>query len=256
MINLQLHRAARYKSESQRPDLWWDVDCWTPALGIQGAIVNNLANVSNKGTISGPSWGAGLYGPALIFGDSSHRVTASIAHIPSSEGTVTIVCRPSWNSADIGNKYLFDSYGGSNARFLLYVTAGNIILYTNGISRGSISVPLTAYTWYVITLVYGRNELYINGASVGSFTGANLGTPPDTLYIGDRYTNATRSFEGAISLFGIHRGSLSDANIRDLSADPLLPFRRKTQVSFYVPSGGPATSIPVIMNHYRRLRTA
>jgi hypothetical protein len=145
---------------------------------------------------------------------ASRIASAAMGGFNLVEGSIEMLVKPSWNNADNAYHFLWDSYGGSNRRFLLVKTSANLTeVYTDDTSRGSFTFAWTAGTTYHIVLNYGTNALYINKVLVKTYSAGTLGLGASTLYIGDCYAAGTYAFKGDIYYFIARDTPLTQAQI-------------------------------------------
>lgn len=144
----------------------------------------------------------------------SRIVSSAAAGFPPAAGSIEMLVRPSWNWNDGLNHVFWDTYGGSNRRFLFWKAATNLTgLSTDNISRGTFSFAWTSDTLYHVVLNYGVNRLYINKSLAYDFSDGGLGLGSSTLYIGDRYSDPLYSFNGLVYYFLARDVALSLAEI-------------------------------------------
>jgi len=137
-----------------------------------------------------------------ILSSASRISTPAAAGFPAAAGSIEMLVRPSWNNVDGASHFFWDTWGGSNRRFLFYKSSGNVTyLYTDNTSRGYFTFPWVAHQLYHVVLNWGTNTLYINGSLANNFTDGGLGLGASTLYIADHYTSANNSFSGFIYYF-------------------------------------------------------
>lgn len=196
--------------------LWYDMidDLWTISTAL-GSFTPGYWTGGSSPIISGQYSPSGYTGIGTLEGQSLRsykglEIDSSISRITSSAaagmnvatGSVELLFIPAWSNADGQAHYFWDTYGGSNQRFLLAkLTDGTTILYTGNVSRGSFTYAWTAGYLYHIVLNWPANTLYINGLLAKTFSTGTLGTPASTLYIGDRYTTAANSLYGTLYCF-------------------------------------------------------
>jgi len=207
---------------------WWDSagGRWviSTELGVEGADFYDGGAVSPLGLYLA---GGGASGQAMMTGDAledfkgvtltaseSRIVTPAAAGFPPDAGSIEMMVRPRWDYNDGVSHFFWDTYGGSNRRFLLHKPADNsTALSTDNISRGSFTYQWTAETLYHIVMNWGANTLYINNILVKTFTAAGLGLGASTLYIGDALTGGNFSFSGDIFYFIVRDVPLTQTEI-------------------------------------------
>jgi hypothetical protein len=183
-----------------------------PAFQPQGTATG-VATITSDYTIPYDQKG-------VIIASSVSRITsAAAAAFPAASGSIEMLVRPTWNYTDGASHFLWDTWGGSNRRFLLYKASTNVTyLYTDNTNRGSFTFAWSAHTLYHIVLNWGTNQLYINNVLVNTFTAGGLGSGASTLYIGDHYTSANNSFAGMIYYFIARDLPLTTAEIATFNA--------------------------------------
>ena len=254
---LHLGNIASSPAESVRPDLWPD-HAWVPALGCTGGVLYDLcggvdADCIIGSTVGGSSWTTlglgGLCGgrvlpvgggPSVLEG---REITVFSAFTPRSLPSEKLV----WSGA-------LNSYWGNSMSIL---STGACRWYTRDTSTGGTGArnnDITTGTGLVTTdqpvvlagtysVSAGRKTIYVNGISRATTTisiddltiGQNVvWLWGDTFYIIDSIS----AMEGDKSALLVAKRVLSPIQIHDLTADPLLPFRRRQPVYYSVPSGG------------------
>ena len=210
-----------------------------------GNIVRDVSGRGNTGTIVGASWGANC----LSFDQDADRVIAPVQLDPDA-GTVVVRWQPNWSDADVDGLYLYlwDMYGGANRRFAFLRNSTRFELITNSSSRGYVSVSITAGQWYTFALVWGRNDLYVNGVYVDTFNDGGLGSGADDIYIGDRYASTPRGLDGQVDFFRIYNRILTPSEIASLYADPWQGFRRSPIELWSATSGGVASQLTATLS--------
>ena len=256
---LHLGNIARSPAESVRPDLWPD-HAWIPALGCTGGVLYDLCTtLLNGGTAYGSvSWGAsGLsnggvgalwLGPIGLLG-SGHPLAYTgdfsiFVHCPKIDsaptGSVLVSCRSNaypfgwlveataagvWafrstqlsdNAAVLGTS----PFGSVQANQSIGVVFKNTVaeMFGGGVASG----PLCTVTGG-INYIYGARHI------ASTLLGASINNAATEL---GQYVDGT---VGALLSFDY---ALTPSQILDLTADPLLPFRRRQPVYYSVPSGG------------------
>jgi len=266
---------ARSQGESVRPDLWDGLKyCIAPLLGIQnaqvigergpfdltGKSVTTVRPHASFTTTDGicPSYTMSEYGPCLVSntsgsfggGISSNGTTAG-----QDEITVELLVNPSSSAAE---RMIIEEGSAYNTGpfYLLYAPAANpsftFLIYTTNYSTAtSTSSGAPAGNWYHVFGVWksadgGAANIIVNGvygtagtARTGTLraTDTNImlfGRPNSSNYVATLPLHAG----GMIALCRIYNRRLTDNQILALTADQLLPLRRKKIWSMYVPSTG------------------
>lgn len=243
--NLTLANIARNPSESVRPDLW-PSHAWIPALGIQGETLWDVASGCTHGVLSTTAMWSGsslvCNGSAGRFCNCSEMYTMGALLLPF---TFLAVVKPNYSES---GRIAFSAgtYSTSGDRTSIGTLAGKShILHRVGadtIREASGDVRIDDGRWHVIIgTFFSANPggyLYTDGVfevnTAYEFSQINY----DATVIGSLPRLSTYDagprFDGLIAMAGVFRRALNVAEIRTLSADPLLPFRRKLSVSFYV----------------------
>ncbi len=233
---------ARSMGESIRPDLWPD-HAWIPALGVQGGTLFDVAGKRFNGTVTaGEDW----IEDHLSFDTGSAGVSlgvSSISILPNSVWSIVTKFRLDIGSS--GDRYIYDDTAGGGIGLRALNTNDVLAFWISGGTTRTISVAtvLTLGKWSVLAFVHDGTTatLYLDGLPIGTNTYSGvIGNSGQVFRIGAEY-NSNNELDGDIYSHAMYKNiCLTPAQIRDLSADPLLPFRRKTFVSFYVPSSTPA----------------
>jgi len=205
---LQLAASGEFSPLDLNPLVWYKAD-------------SNTVDASGNdytGTWRGSaSYTNGVNGQAFNIGSSESAVLSAVAaDMNLTAGTICFWAKPNWDNTDSDIHIFFDTYGGSNRRTLLmyYGISLTQIFYTDTVNRGGFSQTIIADEWFFMTIVYGTNEMYINGELVNDYTDGDLGDGASTLYIGDRYTNGDSACYSAIDDFMIFTNVLTTAEIK------------------------------------------
>jgi len=258
---------ARNPTESVRPDLWPD-HAWVPSLGRQGARLVDVADGRSGGTLqNGATWSS--------FGVVLDGVNDCVKCNPP----INLDARPMsfFTSCDIditaSNEFgnIFRRAGSSDG------TTSGMRLHLLRLTSLRFSV-VTYSAWALMdttaTLVGGKNtfactydgsgrgtqiQIYNNGQvmSVDNTIDANATIVPSDgypIFLGARTDQAAspQQTKQTIYVSYLFSSILTPSQIRDLSADPLLPLRRAPQVSYFIAAG---LAIPILINQARRRRT-
>lgn len=261
---LHLGNIARSPAESVRPDLWPD-NAWVPVLGCTGGVLVDL--VSGAGSqIIAKAGTTHLWSTFGLYTTNEQWVGIGPVFEAGKEISVIASVRPT------------SSQPGSDAGFVSAVTSLSVYQFTiatNAIGTGlafytrdtstgttgtrnnDLSVPNTLSTTAdnVVAAVYSvsraEKSLWNNGKMVGLTTTSI--DPITTGHSGTWIANSGGYSEG-YGYFGwvgavlIYRKmALTNNQVIDLSADPLLPFRRRVPVFCSVPSGGGIVETPAAM---------
>ena len=179
------------------------------------------------GTDTNIEYRFGRFGQAAVFNGSSSVITINSLFDFSSSFSISM-----WFNADALPSstyvplFVTDGYGGSNSDygFALYLY-GNTIkpwidrqgTYTNIFTAGTLSVG----TWYHVALNRDYNsewELFLNGSSLGTYTGAGLTdnyTPSSFSTIG-KHANSNMWFDGKIDQVRIYDAALTSSQVTEL----------------------------------------
>ena len=269
---LHLGNIARSPAESGRPDLWPD-HAWVPALGRTGSRVFDLCG--NHAHLSSP-WSLGWsYGDGIGYGiytdplDGTYKypLPTGIVRSWSLPWTAVVVAAP-WDNLNDCRAFGCWTETGQ--------TGGWTIWYDAGGSAPSWSMVLAR--WITSSTSYrliGNNTqsggLYKTSVAIGGWKGGqspdqwffrvdgkeiteSLISGVDPIYPGDTtapvYSLGERSglpFFGLTSANMLYWRELTVGQSLDLTADPLLPFRRRQPVYYSVPSGSTETPAAMMM---------
>ena len=260
---LHLGNIARSPAESVRPDLWPD-HAWVPALGRTGGILYDLCG-GNIGVNSAGLWHTqGMYLDTNLSG-TYNRASLSAgwgARFGSDPFTILVDYTPL--RASLGKEVCalgaWSKNNDSSNQFMLganyFTTASDYCPYfIIRIGTGEYSVPHTPQWTVGQRMVIGgiRNGTVISLARDGSIV-ANAGcaagavnTSVLPLVFGGISLGPASNTNATYHATSIHLRALTAREIAELSADPLLPFRRRQPVYYSVPSGGGSTETPAAM---------
>jgi hypothetical protein len=189
---------------------------WASA-SFYGATYAPFGGATGTGTNPTPT--AYSYKGVTIGASLSHIVSSAATGFPAAAGSIEMLVRPTWNYNDGSNHYFWSTYGGNNRLFHLWKDAGGTTaLYTDSTYRGEFTYQWQATSLYHVVLNWGTNALYINNVLVKTFSAGGLGTGATTLYIGNYYTAASRSFSGTIYYFIVRDVALTLAEITAFNA--------------------------------------
>ncbi len=207
--------------------------CWLFNEGVGVTTVANLlggtASLTGGATI--PSTSNGNFGgPAVSF--AANSIGAVQTGVTATTAAWTMLC---WAYVtDVSNYTLsmpLSMSGGSPyALFGLDLHNGpNIfngaIYSSDGLSANTISMTSKPYaTWCQLALVRRGNsstyELYYNGASTGTASSGTLSLSGTELYVGDRKSFTSQTFEGLVDHAILWERDLSTSEILSLYSDP------------------------------------
>jgi hypothetical protein len=242
---------ARSAGESANPGLWrkaWGM--WSPKLGITGGTLPDLSGQGTAAVIQGSDaladvWTRGAAGQQL-FTNSVDNTYLSTKNYPIGTGDFTITCGCR-HQLDIEtatrNPLLGQGYSGADEFFLRRDVGHEIDVYFSNAQIIASSIDVEEDQDYSVTVTRkaGLVTLYFDGVSVGSATDALDITTASSLFFG--YTDGahnSRHWGGYLQgLMGIWGRALEPQEVRQLSADPLAPFRQKPRI-LSVPAAAPA----------------
>lgn len=258
---LHFGNIARSKGESVRPDLWAD-HVWCPALGIQGGTLIDLSSQKNA-SCSAPIWLSSKYG-SVIDGNSSSTgmfLTSGNTYSWKQPWTTIVVASPDSNSTDQTAFACWDQRQGVYAGgwVIWYDVDGSYDGWSFAFSR-KIADTLTYYRlvgtntlsgaigqYSVIISGWTGNSWfhYVDGVSITESTTAvdDPGYPGDqsgpiSMLGRNQGSTPAHFMDGKVAFAGIFKRALPLSQILALTADPMLPLRRKKIWSMYVPSTG------------------
>lgn len=224
---------ARSAAESVAPELWPD-HAWVPALGATGGVLPDVAG-GNHAVISGNySWGPGYVD---FVGGSATAPVPSVGK--SLEFTVMTDVHPVASPAAWCGLYC-EKDGSNNNAFSVQRSASwpDIRLYVNTTSKDFFGAfPLGVRAHLIGKKDTANCYLSQNGLPfvAQAFNTAITVTATATVLMAER---------GGIGCAGklyhtyVWRRLLTDADASRLSADPLLPFRRRRLRSWFLPTAG------------------
>lgn len=240
------------------------VGCWLFNEGA-GSQVNDISGRGNHSTlknmapnVQGSGWGGSTHGGGLHFDGGDDYV--NVPHNPTlnfgtGDFTISLWLNPSsWTSGDIifnkgsdaaSNEYIMYYYEGSNIG--VFAEMGDVAInYASGMT-------LSTGQWHHIVLLRRGNTGYVyfdniqmDSANVAGFDSNST----NDLYIGTSLVDLF--FHGIMDTVHIYNRALSAMEIEKLYYHPFCNILKPRY--WYVPSTGPAGSIPVIMDYYKQLR--
>lgn len=260
---LHLGNIARSPAESVRPDLWPD-HAWVPALGRTGVRVFDLCCHQNHLSATGSlgwSYGGGIgYGVYTSPDDGTYKypLPTGVVRSWSLPWTAVVVAAPWSSSMDCRAFGCWTSTAQTGGWAIWYDAGGSAPSWSMAFARQP-----SGTTYYRII---GNNTpsggQYKTSVAIGGWKGGqspdqwffrvdgkeiteSFTSVSDPIYPGDTtaqvYSLGERSdspFFGLTSANMLYWRALAVGQSLDLAADPLLPFRRRTQVYYSVPSGG------------------
>lgn len=248
---LHLGNIARCPAESVRPDLWPD-HAWVPALGCTGGVLYDLCDQTRHGITSTPTWNNGQ----IYTGPSLAACPVIGAGVFETDSPGTIISSISRTDTTLGNSVTFGSWDqslralffGLNSEFAPFLAVrggsdGSAIQIAGG---GVIAIgPST------MAASFSRQNafLYLNGGIAQSISGALVGiggAASGNYYIGYK-SDGSLAQCSLIAAVVVYRRQLPHAAVAEMSADPLLPFRRRRPVFYSVPSWGGSIETPAAM---------
>lgn len=271
---LHMGNIARSPAESARPDLWPD-HAWVPALGCTGGVLYDLCQKVSLSAIA-PAWA--IQGGVVV---TRHNDTESarflspnaLAYDLALPWTAVCVARPASASTDQRPLACWDDVGSSDGdggfavwydiggtaagwSFAFYRNVAGAKMYrlvgNNTASGGTDRLSAVACGWSGGQS--GAQFLIVDGALVTDYANS-VGNPlyPGVTHakmsVGGHSVSPTTStmMDGDIAVSIFYRSALTPSQIFDLTADPLLPFRRRQPVFYSVPSGGGSIETPAAM---------
>lgn len=223
-----------YLPRTEKPDIGIPLD-WSNTLneGLvlempfnedAGGVVADLSGYGNDGTLSGPTWGPGKDGPALIFDGTSNRIIVDRNNSLLLTGTLSFVA---WvRTFDIATtaQHLVGFYDSSNPYpgwGVMYNRLGNQKLeYWSG-TKGSWVISTTGIDdteWHHVAVIVGPDEsvyFYFDGVFSNSVATNFPNAYSGTACIAAR-SDGDDGFKGQISNVSINNRALTAAEIQQL----------------------------------------
>lgn len=254
---LHLGNIARSPAESVRPDLWPD-HAWVPALGCTGGVLYDLCG-GKAGENSARVWSAQgmvMDTDMLTTYNRASLLTGWGARFGASPFTILVDYTPlrATGSAEVCVLGAWKISGDSDNQFML--AANYRFTAKDFYPHFSVRIGATEYTafhtpkWTVgqrmvvggvrngTTISLARDGVVVASASCAA--GA-INTSSLPLVFGGIAFSAEHNTHAIYHASSIHLRALAAREIAELSADPLLPFRRRQPVYYSVPSGGGST---------------
>jgi len=237
---------ARNPTESVRPDLWPDHAC-IPALGSTGG---QILDVISGGRAAAPQYS--YWDAEGIANNTDSANPSGVLASVDCTGDFTFAAK-----FFLFTQSRFNNYIASAGTAPLLNAANTNPTHSLVIANASSSIPVSDYTWYSLAVTVGGAtgscDLAINGKTYTSVLTSAVPQSLLDLYVmggtGSKYYNT----RGILSSFQFYNRKLSIDQLATISADPLIPFRRAPQVSYFVAAAG--LVIPIIINQARRRRT-
>jgi len=247
---LTFESIARSPGESVRPDLWPD-HAWVPALGKQGGRLVDVAGALNSTAVGSIAWTGTPEYLMVDVPSATYYPTPGVESefASANAGTVIMQVRPDTVATDQRLWGTFPSIGSDRVCYIWldvddggpswaagnWYTGGNAGLI--GLSP-QVGVNTTDIQTVAFVFTSDFRAIYLNGKqqdsdtpSVGNVKSPNSGEC--------RYGawETTGDFDGWLGPLLTFARVLAPSQIRDISADPLLPFRRRVPVFYSIPSG-------------------
>lgn len=233
---------ARSRGESARPDLWPD-NAFVPVFGPTGATLFNLSGGGVDGTTV-----TGIWTPdGLYFNGTNYSQLSPSNLVGKSKFTIFAAFK---RSNTLAAHVLGDGQYGRASYFLYIAAAGwdksNFSLYTSGgYVTGNGPAGSTSLNDFTATVCYDVNKHYsfFNGQKYASVD-CTIGTtaPSNDHRVGIIQIGTGSPFTGFFKAHYVYYRLLSDNQVFALHQDPYLPFRRRLQVFYSVPSAGGGTT--------------
>ena len=263
---LHLGNIARSPAESIRPDLWPTAGAWAPVLGPQ---MHDLTASNGLAVLSGGA----TYTPLGLDCLSTSTKAIATANLRYQIGNGSIGFPTTW-------VFQFSTYGiTSNLEFVAvrremssstgwqaYKTPENSFAFaifdksqTANITVQSNNALISPAAPHIFAVTYDGGssaigqDVYFNGEIVSNVSRTMSGVfiapePTSTGVVFGGWENTTFPFGGVIHTGYIYGRVLTPQQIADVSADPLIPFRRRQPVFYSVPSGsGSVVEVPAAM---------
>lgn len=253
MLDLQgltLANRARTPAESVAPELFPD-HAWVPALGFQGVVLVDLCNNNNAVLRSAQEWGADYLdfeysqenraiASKSILGNANQLTLFSVfsreSYGNSSNAESHIISQFNYEAGRasyslLGNAYSsFDGAGSNKFGFVVSTTGsgGYKSVCCPAVDDTNVSLCGTFKTYDM--------RLYLDGVNVTTRTDVSsfYYSATDAIHVGNGST-INRGFDGKLKLAIAFNRCLAANFVSAISADPLLPFRRRKQTTYFIP---------------------
>lgn len=227
----------------------WDIGRTRRDLGIgnshSGPQGTAIVRVSTDAGVANdfPGSGSCMNVPGVVSGQSHNRAAGS-----GTGATMTFVARfraRGWGAGSYGR--IWDSNDGGTSGFWCYVDNNNAVAslsFGSGagwVNTGANTIDLNKWYTVVVTIAEdGGSTVYLNGVPTAYGSGHTVSanaTPTMVGIGGNNRDQATRTFDGQISVIAYYKRALREAEAKNLSQNPwqmFAPARR------YRPFFGPA----------------
>lgn len=165
----------------------------------------------------------------LQFGASEDRIIHNMpfnnTYYPS--GSIDVCVMPYWNHTDGIDHYIWDIGDTEVARALMVKNALNsVAVNLNNANKLTTTITLNAYSIYHFVINWPSVTLYVNGILAATGTSSGLGNGSGVMYIGDRYTSPSKSWDGRFYWFNIRNRELSADEVAAIYIDPYQIYQR------------------------------
>jgi len=181
-----------------------------------GTTWTDLSDNGNDGTlVNGVGYDSGNQGSLTFDGANDYVI---LSNFDKAAYSTTNFSLSLWFNADSGSyKSLFQAADTLNSNLPWIALIGYVAgfrVYVNANYR--IDVPYTQGAWNNFALTFdsagsGLWTAYLNGSSVGSYTGPIGSLSASGTYLGQAYNNSY--FDGKISNFAVHQKTLSSTEV-------------------------------------------
>jgi hypothetical protein len=194
---------------------WWDFEEGS-GTSVSDEIAASPANID---LVASPSWVTGgptnLPNGVDLNGSGQYGNISKDYDFPSSEGTLSI-----WFNADtISGTQAVIGNGNLGGECDIFFFSGSLFGRSRFSSDRDVTTSVSASTLYLVTWAFksGDMEMYVNGSSVGTNTGAGtLNDAGNNLVIGRRAGSSTLYFNGKIFQANLFNRRLTTAEVGEL----------------------------------------
>lgn len=244
---------ARSAGESVAPELWPD-HAWVPALGCTGGSMPGFGGIKIYSSSAATNWSWGPKSLNFINSGNVNAWTTGGHILPVGLSRFTVISSLMYTS--IGLRWWFSQIASTDAcgSASWIDTLGRLNVGVWGPKAQSAAGTVVANEPTILAMTRNGTAVagYKNGVLVADGTSETSVEDTSAQFtLGERHskTNTALSFCGEYYSCCTYNRVLSPTSISYLSADPLLPFRRRRLRSWFLPAAGGGTILPFMRRY-------